>query len=51
MAREVFRPAPPPEGPESGPLWRKLAWFGALMLAGLVSVALAAYVLRAALFL
>jgi hypothetical protein len=51
MAREVFRPAPPPEGPESGPLWRKLAWFGALLLAGLGRVALAAYVLRAALFL
>ncbi len=45
-----------PQGPASGdepdlPLGRQLAWFGGLMLAGLVAVAASAYVLRALLFI
>ncbi|MES2859859.1 MAG: DUF2474 domain-containing protein [Pseudomonadota bacterium] len=38
---------PPPEpGETSGPLWKKLAWFVGLCLAGSFSVAVVAYLLR-----
>lgn len=45
-----------PQGPAGrdepdGPFARQLAWFGGLMLAGLVVVACSAYVLRALLFI
>ncbi|MFC3079176.1 hypothetical protein ACFODL_13850 [Phenylobacterium terrae] len=39
---------PPPEGDEpAGPLWRRLAWFFGLALAGLLATAAVAYGLRA----
>ena len=47
-----LEPAPPPvAGEAEPPLWQKWLWFGGLMLAGLVTVGVAAYVLRAVLFI
>jgi len=38
---------PPPEpGEATGPLWKKLAWFVGLCVAGSVTVGAVAYVLR-----
>lgn len=42
---------PPEEGAPPPPLWRRLSWFVALMLAGLLVVAGSAYALRALLFI
>ncbi len=41
----------PPEGEEKRPLWKKLAWFAALSLGGLLAVSGLAYVLRGALLI
>ena len=38
---------PPEAGSPPPPLWRRLAWFAALALAGLLATAAAAYALRA----
>jgi len=38
---------PPDEDAASGPLWKRLAWFFGLALAGTFSVAVVAYGLRA----
>jgi hypothetical protein len=38
---------PPEEGAAPGPLWRRLAWFVGLAVAGSLSVAAVAYALRA----
>lgn len=38
---------PPPEGEQTGPLWRRLAWFFGLALAGAAATAAVAYTLRA----
>lgn len=47
MLAIIIDPVPPPEGDEAaGPLWKKLAWFVGLCLAGSISVAAVAYVLR-----
>jgi len=44
----IIDPVPPPGSDEpSGPLWKKLVWFAGLCIAGSVSVAVVAYVLRA----
>ncbi len=44
----TIKPVPPPEpGEPEGPLWKKLAWFAALALAGVLVVGGVAYVLRA----
>lgn len=52
MADRFLAPAPPPdEGVAAQPLWRKLAWFAGLAVLSGASVAVAAYALRALLFL
>ncbi len=52
MTRDLIEPEGPDEsGATSSPLWKKLAWFVGLMLAGAVVVLVTAYVLRALLFL
>jgi len=44
----IIRPVPPPEpGEDAGPLWKKLAWFVGLCVAGATAVAAVAYALRA----
>ena len=44
----MIRAEPPPEpGEDSGPLWRRLAWFVGLAVAGSGLTALVAYALRA----
>lgn len=44
----IIRPVPPPEpGEDSGPLWRRLAWFFGIAAAASGLTAVAAYALRA----
>lgn len=44
----IIRPVPPPgPGEDSGPLWRRLAWFFGLALAASGLTAIVAYALRA----
>jgi hypothetical protein len=38
---------PPPEDAPAGPLWRRLAWFFGLAVAGSATTAAVAYALRA----
>lgn len=38
---------PPPDGQPPGPLWRRLAWFVGLAVAGALATAAVAYSLRA----
>ena len=49
--RAIIEPQPPPEtGASAGPLWRRLAWFAGLAVAGSALTAAAAYAMRALLF-
>jgi hypothetical protein len=51
MPGTIIRPEPPPEAGEPEPsLGRRLAWFAALALGGLLTTAAVAYGLRALLF-
>lgn len=44
----IIEPVPPPEpGQPAAPLWKRLAWFAGLALAGLIVVGAVAYGLRA----
>ncbi|MEO1100842.1 MAG: DUF2474 domain-containing protein [Pseudomonadota bacterium] len=51
MADRFPEIAGPPENGEDSPLWKKLAWFAALSMGGLLAVAGLAYVLRGALLI
>ena len=44
---DLIRPQGPDEtGPSTGPLWKRLVWFGAIAFASVIVVAATAYLLR-----
>ncbi len=51
MADPIKPVGPPAEGERPAPLMRRLIWFVALALAGLIAVAGVSYLLRAILFM
>ena len=49
--RAIIEPEQPPgPGEAAGPLWKRLAWFAALAVAGSAATAAAAYAMRVLLF-